>query len=233
MNNRGAGQGEPEGPLKTAVVLGEIDESMRLDMSADGRRGGASLWYVDDGQIFSHPMAVDGILRELDKRLAEAGATRGSISKGHEIKSTVCAWIPAGCEAECEGWLTLYVLDTCKEVQPLDPHICLGVMLGEQQAVSGHFEGIQRKVEELHKAIEEISDPAVELVLKKECADVAKVTNLLRTSGDRLENEAPGWDAAARASLSRSLIGEVAGHAWTQATSGEFEFPGMNPTSLV
>eukprot|EP00972_Heterocapsa_arctica_P089757 13238701-Heterocapsa_arctica.AAC.1 len=49
----------------------------------------ADAWFIDDGQIFSRPGQVDGILQDLDARLQQSGATRGSLRNGNDIKSTV------------------------------------------------------------------------------------------------------------------------------------------------
>eukprot|EP00972_Heterocapsa_arctica_P020742 3057593-Heterocapsa_arctica.AAC.1 len=89
MVNRGAGQGEPDGPLKTAVVLGNDNNQTHEDTRINDTGKWADAWFIDDGQIFCRPGQVDGILQALDARLLKSGATRGSISNGNDIKSTV------------------------------------------------------------------------------------------------------------------------------------------------
>eukprot|EP00972_Heterocapsa_arctica_P001240 181920-Heterocapsa_arctica.AAC.1 len=89
MVNRGAGQGELDGPLKTAVVLGNDINQAHDDTTNNDTGKWADAWFIDDGQIFCRPEQVDGILQALDARLHKSGATRGSVSKGNDIKSTV------------------------------------------------------------------------------------------------------------------------------------------------
>eukprot|EP00972_Heterocapsa_arctica_P013369 1966497-Heterocapsa_arctica.AAC.1 len=78
MVNRGAGQGEPDGPLKTAVVLGNDINQAHEDTRNNDTGKWADAWFIDDGQIFCKPEQVDGILQALDARLHKSGATRGS-----------------------------------------------------------------------------------------------------------------------------------------------------------
>ena len=50
--NRGAGQGEPEGPLKAALTIGDADATTKEDMVSAGVRGMIDKWFIDDGQLF-------------------------------------------------------------------------------------------------------------------------------------------------------------------------------------
>ena len=94
-SNRGVGQGEPEGPLKAALAIADAEITARTQISADGRSAGAWFWFIDDGKLFLRPRDVDAALRALDVALHKRGVTRGAISRGNMIKSTVKYWIPA------------------------------------------------------------------------------------------------------------------------------------------
>ena len=60
-------------------------------------------WFIDDGQFFLKPAAVDRTLRLLDKHLKNAGASRGTRSEGIKVKSTARLLCPPGREAEHDG----------------------------------------------------------------------------------------------------------------------------------
>eukprot|EP00972_Heterocapsa_arctica_P115839 16449947-Heterocapsa_arctica.AAC.1 len=47
--NRGAGQGEPDGPLKTAVVLGNDINQTHEDTRVNNTGKWADAWFIDDG----------------------------------------------------------------------------------------------------------------------------------------------------------------------------------------
>ena len=166
-SDRGAGQGEPEGPLKAALTIGQAVGRARADLELAGMLcPGAWWWYIDDGQLVMHPTKVDCVLRALDRRLEEAGASRGSKALGHKVKSSV--HIPEDEVEACCGWRTDYIDDTCEATTPeaaaskvlgVEPDSKLGVQFAEVMA----------KVVELHKSIEGIRDAGVETVLKTEC----------------------------------------------------------------
>ena len=67
-------------------------------------------WYIDDGQLVMHPTKVDCVLRSLDRRLEEAGASWGSKALGHKVKSSVKVYIPEDEVEACCGWRTDYHL---------------------------------------------------------------------------------------------------------------------------
>ena len=52
----------------------------------------------------------------LDRRLEEAGASRGSKALGHKVKSSVKAYIPDGEAEACRGWCTDHIVDTCEVI---------------------------------------------------------------------------------------------------------------------
>ena len=66
----------------------------------------ADKWFIDDGQLYLHPMAAEPVLRVLDKYLEEAGASRGSLSNGDDIKSSACLFCEPSRLPEFAGWDT-------------------------------------------------------------------------------------------------------------------------------
>ena len=49
----------------------------------------AHAWYIDDGQLFCKPAALDTVLRRLDGGIENIGASRGKRSLGTDVKSAV------------------------------------------------------------------------------------------------------------------------------------------------
>ena len=86
----------------------------------------------------------------------------------------------------------------------------LGVVQGPASSQSDHFCKLVEKASTIHQAIDGVSDPAVELILKRKCADVGKVMFTLRASGDSLdEAHLQQYDNLLRESVGRSLSGDV------------------------
>ena len=163
---------------------------------------------------------MDCVLRALDRRLEEAGASRGSKALGHKVKSSVKAYIPVGEEEVCRGWCTDYIVDTC-EVIPSAEAASKVLGVEPNSKLSQQFEEVTAKVARLHANIEETRDAGVEMVLKSECVGVSKVVHILRASGDRLGSDELGkWDKHMRDSLGRTLNGDLDDHSWRQAVSG-------------
>ena len=78
--------------MKAALTIGQAVRRARADLESAGVLcPGASWWYIDDGQLVVRPTKVDSVLRALDRRLEEAGASRGSKALGHKVKSSVKA----------------------------------------------------------------------------------------------------------------------------------------------
>eukprot|EP00972_Heterocapsa_arctica_P008678 1272573-Heterocapsa_arctica.AAC.1 len=125
MVNRGAGQGEPDEPLKTAVVLGSDVSHAHDDTRTKGIGKWADAWFIDDGQLFCILFQVESILQALDARLLISGATRGSLSNGNDIKSTVRTF---GMAEECV--YSPYVQDTCNIITLNESCKILGGELG-------------------------------------------------------------------------------------------------------
>ena len=101
--DRGSGQGEPEGPLKSAVVIGDAAGKTKQEAREIGLAPLVDKWFIDDGQLFLKPGAVDGTLRLLDKHLMQAGASRGKKSEGTDVKSRARLLCPANRAAEFGG----------------------------------------------------------------------------------------------------------------------------------
>ena len=92
---------------------------------------------------------------------------------------------------------------------------------GGHSAHADHLSKIVAKVTKLHGAIDFVCDPAVELILKRKCADVGKVMYTLRANGDLFtSSELETYDELMRDSLGRTLGGDVSEHGWMQATCG-------------
>ena len=83
------------------------------------------------------------------------------------------------------------------------------------------FERTISKAKELHEALDCCEDPAVELILKRKCADVSLAAYQLRTVGDRIAVEAlESYDEVLKRSVDRMLGGDIEDMAWKQAAVG-------------
>ena len=83
------------------------------------------------------------------------------------------------------------------------------------------FEECARATGGVHQAIEELCDPAMELTFGRPCADVVRVSHLLRASGDVIAEGPVGeHDLQKQAFLERVLGGELGPAALDQATLG-------------
>ena len=216
---RGAGQGEPDGPLKASVTLGFATRKAKDMPNSPLASESVDAWFLDDGRIVTRPLKVDGILRSLDPCLAGAGATRGSRSTHAKIESTVRIFCPPNRANEIAGWDTAYVRETCNIVPLDEPIKYVGGILGTHDQVAEAFQKTCSKVEKLHEAIDVVEDAATELVLKKECADVCKIIYTLRLNGDRIpEDMLQRYSCVLRESVARTLGGDLGDDSWRQAT---------------
>ena len=139
QSNRGTSQGEPEGPLKSALVIGDAMRKAKSETSNHGLASMVDKWFIDDGQLFMHPMSADGHLRLLDKHLEAAGASRGLVSRGDKIKSNARLLCPASCVSEFEGWATEYVRDSSRVSNGAEAVTLLGTIHGGVVDQSAHF----------------------------------------------------------------------------------------------
>ena len=97
-------------------MIGDAMRKAKLEASNHGLANIVDKWFIDDGQLFMHPMCVDGHLRLLDKHL-QAGTSRGLIFRGDKIKSNarlLCPTSPTSRVSEFAGWTTEYVRDSCR-----------------------------------------------------------------------------------------------------------------------
>ena len=220
--HRGAEQGDPLASLQCGVVLADVVAEATAEMQR--RKGGGplgcfSFWYCDAGQVARRPADMDLFLERLDAAAAEAGATRG---EGADVKSTVRLVGHPGVLANfSEVWVTDRIRQTCKICEPNSSEEVLGAMLGPPAAREEHFLSRVQKTKELHEAIPEVADPATELTLGRLCANVSRVTHLLRVSGTMLSEKALlEHDDASATFVARALGGDLPAHSGSQAALG-------------
>ena len=211
--DRGIEQGDPLGPAYCGLVMGRIARDARI--TAGGPL--VDLWYLDDGQLVLPAHRVGAYLRAFDARAALDGMQR-SRGERADIKSEVR--LPGRSAAEAATMFNdAYVGDSCTIADWGAAHKVLGAMLGSREAAVAHFEERAAKADELRKAIAEIGDPATELVLLRLCADVAKVTHLLRAGTVSVDEPALAeFDRAVTRALSRCLGGDIGHLAAVQAS---------------
>ena len=218
--DRGAGQGEPDGPLKASLTLGRALDQSRGDLEPDCKF--ADGWFIDDGQLCCRPWLLDRILRAIDRRLAEMGATRGNMSNNDNIKSTVWLFAKPEDANAINGWDTDYIRDTCKIRVDGEASKYLGGTLGSREQIGANFAGVVTKTGDLHDSIGEIDDPATQMVLRGSCADVNKVVYLLRLNGDKMnKSELDELGVIQRSGVAHTLSGDIGDLAWSQATNAQ------------
>ena len=139
-------------------------------------------WYIDDGHVRADLVDGDVWLMAFDACGAGSGIVRS------DTKSLFAA-------PSAETPTPPYTAATCRRRDQGSAVKYLGVMIGDED------EQFQRKVEEmgeLHEKIRSIDDPALELLLTRECADAGKVMHLLRavgpSAGDRVGLTAGGLE---------------------------------------
>lgn len=210
--NRGAGQGEIDGPLKAFAALSRSACAARTNLQRQGVSS-AHAWYMDDGQLFCRPADLDKVLKQYDDHINKVGATRGSRTAGNDVKSMVRVFHASGRTQTSGGWQTDHVKQT--------PTKLLGGALGDRDQQIASFCGAVHKTSQLHEAISGVSDPATQLALRLACAGVCKVAFLLRLFGDRLSEDCfTELNKVQRLGLAITLQGDVGGGAWEQAQLG-------------
>ena len=159
------------------------------------------------------------MLRAIDLRLAELGSTKGSKSKADIIKSAVRVFVGTDDIALCQSLDTAYVADTCVICSDDAACVVLGGTAGQLGDITAAFDRKVAETSRLHEALHDVPDPATQLVLRGSCANVSKVTYLLRLFGDRLDNESlQSMSDAQRQGLAHTLQGDVGDLGWEQAT---------------
>ena len=177
-------------------------------------------WYMDDGQLFCRPEDVQDILSALDEELGRVGATRG---EGNDVKSIARIIGPETAMATISAeWSDGNVARTCKRPPAnSDAHV-LGIDLEANPA--SQFDETSSKIDEIHRAIHELQDPGIELVLLRNCADVCKITHLLRAKGHQIpEQSLHIFDKMIRECLEKIVCGRLYDEAYMQSTMGVAE----------
>ena len=225
--NRGAEQGDPQGPVQSTLTLGDavldarrkIQDNLRPASGETASRIGASdEWFIDDGQAFVKPSLADLWLRTLDEALVGIGACR---SVGSECKSVARLVCPVGDEGRYGGWDTPYIRSTCRVLDSSEPVKVLGAMIGSDAATTARMLSVCEKTRKLRDAIADIDHPPTELILTRRCLDVSKLSYLLRCDGDTApEIVLHKFDQDMRESVEDTLGGRMGDLSWLQAALG-------------
>ena len=77
------------------------------------------------------------------------------------------------------------------------------------------------KIQALHASLADLEDPAVELVLGRQCADVAKLSHLLRAAGPWIpQSSLQAHDSMQQAYVERVLAADLDAHSKMQMSIG-------------
>ena len=130
-----------------------------------------------------------------------------------------------------DAWLTQYVRDTCELLGNNALAHVLGVEIGDDDVREAQFRSCVEKVDKARAAIAAIGDAGTELVLTRRCADVCKVTHLLRAHGTSVsEASLADFDRKVGVALGTALGGPLHQEALDQASlGGAREWPGSSP----
>ncbi len=111
---------------------------------------------------------------------------------------------------------------TCKVMPSNSPTEVLGASTGgDAAALEAQFTDAVVAATQVQSAVRLLEDTARELVLTRRCADVCKVTHLLRTSGDRLSRAAlEKFDTSVRTALDHIVAAPLPDTSYLQATLG-------------
>ena len=188
------------------------------------RKGGGplacfSFWYCDDGQVVCRPADVDLFLECLGRAAATVGATRG---EGEDVKSTVrLIGHPDALAAFGDEWVTPRIQRTCKVAAPNSCSEVLGAVSGDREAAEAMFSERTERLRELHVALREVDDPAVEMTLGRLCADVCRSVHLLRAAGHQVGMDAlDAHDCQLGRFVEHTLGGDLPDRALDQAALG-------------
>ena len=170
---------------------------------------------MDDGQVLLDPAVGHAFLEILDDELAQVGATRGSCEGVKSVARLIGS--EAACREVGDSWVTDHIRATCRLPGPNAPSEgVLGVDISQGEA---QFKSACSKMVSTREAIAGLGDAASELVLTQFCADVCKVTHLLRAHGTGLGNAAAQeFDDGLATSLQVALAGPLHAEALVQAS---------------
>ena len=185
----------------------------------DRQIGLFDVWFLDDGQLVCQPKDADSVLRTFDEHAATVGARRATGSAAKSV-ARLCG-CPEAVEQHAQGdWCTEYIQTSTSKQQSWDRHV-LGIDFGSEDSATAQFRKAAANVSELHDALSTVDDTASELVLLRKCADVCKVTHLLRAAGASIDGAVlEEYDDVLHQSLSRSLGGQLDDLSDLQATLG-------------
>lgn len=178
-------------------------------------------WYLDDSDCWGDLLDGDLFLAAVDLAGWRAGMHRNA------RKSSFCA-LGAAAGRPAPPWTQC----TTPVRTSAEPYKVLGVQLRVHDAIT-QFDDRTKTVAAIHELIGGIADPAIELVLVRQCAEVNRVTYLLRALGPELAR-APGvpvfpalpaellakYDRVMDGAVANVVGGEVDGDALEQASWG-------------
>ena len=117
-------------------------------------------------------------------------------------------------------WCTEYVAASTKPIPAHGGHV-LGINIENFDELSSQFNTVTDEVEALHTNLAQVEDAATEIVLVRACADVCKVTHLLRAGGIGIATESlDKYDKLLKLSLERIMGGPIGETPAMQATLG-------------
>jgi hypothetical protein len=202
--DRGAEQGEPLGPIKAALPLGDAREKLYERVAL---QRACDEWFIDDGQLVCPPALFDSWLRAFDAEIAKFGATRG---RGDDVKSVARLVCPPHRVTEFDGWASEYVRSTCKIAAPNSATCVLGAIIGSPPEICAAALERCQKIREKRAAIESMGHSPSELILTRRCGDASNFIYWMRCYGDLIGQEpAARFDHDMRASVESTLGGTL------------------------
>ena len=150
---------------------------------------------------------VDEVLRTLDEAAAEVGAVRG---RGDNAKSVVrLLGQPSALAAIDNERCTEYVAESTKAIPIRGGHV-LGIDFEGSESSTSQFEEVAADVTTLHDNLAHVEDVATEITLVRACADVCKVSYILRARGNEVAVPAlEKYDKLLQSTLERALGGPI------------------------
>ncbi len=130
------------------------------------------VWYLDDSFVRASLVDGDFWLAALDIIGATVGLQRSTTKSSFRLPSTVGAPPP-------------YTAQTCTVEDWRSRIKFLGVEMSDPAA---QFVKKTDEVKDLHAALRGLNEPAIELLLIRQCAEVSRVTHLLRAIGPLLSS---------------------------------------------